>query len=87
MFDFTCDHSYNFKLYPKIGTWGCYDANGNYKTPINNNMNTMIFILLCILLIYLIYQYKNYKSKILLKNREDGKIMYQNNWNYIQKIN
>lgn len=60
MSNWVCKNGYDFKLYPKIGTWGCYDSNGNYSNPINIDI---ILILICIILFYFIYTMRNNKNK------------------------
>jgi len=59
MSNWVCKNGYDFKLYPKIGTWGCYDSNGNFSSPINIDI---LLILICIILFYFIYRKHNKKK-------------------------
>lgn len=63
-----CNDNYTFRLYPKIGTFGCYNNNGDYSKPFQN-MN-IIFIFIIILCAILIYD-KKYNKKI--KNEDKNK--------------
>jgi len=61
MFEWICPSGYNFKLYPEIGTWGCYDIKGNFINPVNIT-NNILMIFVCMIFIYFIYA-SNCKKK------------------------
>ena len=47
-----CNDNYTFRLYPKIGTFGCYNDNGDYSKPFQNmNIIFILIIILCLILI------------------------------------
>ena len=58
MDEWICEKDYTFRLYPKIGTWGCYNDSGHYSRPIHINIINIFIILACIVLAYIIYRKK-----------------------------
>ena len=65
-----CNDNYTFRLHPKIGTFGCYNDNGDYSKPFQNI--NIIFILIIILFAILIYK-KNVKKNLYINNKNVNK--------------
>jgi hypothetical protein len=66
MSEWNCQKGYEFKLFPEIGTWGCYDLNGNYIAPINTSFHyggNILLIVFCLLMIYLLFKNNKLKNK------------------------
>ena len=60
-----CNINSTFKLFPKIGNWGCYDENGNFSFPISSNeiiSNLIGFFILFILINIMIDIYYSAKK-------------------------
>ena len=57
-----CKDNTKFKLYPSIGTLGCYDKAGNYSPPYLADCNIILLVIGFLLILLLL-------SKIIAKNK------------------
>lgn len=67
MNNWICKDNYTFKLYPEIGTWGCYNNDGQYTTPMEGiNIINILLILAIIIVCFMLYKKRcnNTKKKV-----------------------
>jgi hypothetical protein len=70
MNNWICKDNYNFKLYPEIGTWGCYNNDGHYTSPMEGiNIINILLILAIIVFAFIVYRERcNNRIKNISKN-------------------